>query len=114
MSQILIVEDNPDISELLSILLSSAGYDVLTALHGVEALVLLEKYTPALVTLDLCMPQMDGWALLAAMRADARLSKIPTLVITSVPGDAPLGVPVLAKMPEEATLLEKVRSLLAQ
>lgn len=114
MSQILIVEDDPDTREILCELLSEEGYDVRSAAHGCEALAVLATQTPALVVLDLYMPVMNGWDLLAAMHGDDRLRTIPTLVLTSAPSQAPPGTAVIAKPQEIGVFLKAVRAAIAR
>lgn len=58
--KVLVVEDDPDISDLVVISLQSGGLDVVTATTGAEALSLAREIEPALITLDLTLPDMDG------------------------------------------------------
>jgi len=66
---ILVVEDSPDVRELVVSLLTRSGYTVTWALNGQAALALLHAHWPDLILLDLSMPMMDGWQTLAAIRA---------------------------------------------
>ncbi|MCC6557325.1 MAG: response regulator [Polyangiaceae bacterium] len=59
--QILIVDDEPEIREMLEITLADEGYDVMSAANGAAALALLECHRPDLILLDMRMPVMDGW-----------------------------------------------------
>ena len=59
--KILVVDDDSNISELISVNLRAAGYDVLNAENGQEALVAVILHKPDLVVLDIMMPQVDGW-----------------------------------------------------
>ncbi|MGH9622667.1 MAG: response regulator [Candidatus Acidiferrales bacterium] len=68
---LLVVEDEPALRKLVKILLEEAGYDVLTANNGREALAVLAEKNCALVVSDVRMPEMDGLALLAALREEA-------------------------------------------
>ena len=113
-SQILIVEDDPNLRDTLQDVLVDDGYEVLAASQGVEALSILAAHTPALVILDLYMPVMNGWDLLAAMRADPRMRTIPTLVLTSAPGQAPPDTVVITKPQEIGTFLLAVRTALGK
>jgi DNA-binding response OmpR family regulator len=63
MDCVLIVDDEPAIRNLERVILTSAGYDVLTAANGAEALALLEENHPAILVLDMQMPVMDGRSL---------------------------------------------------
>jgi DNA-binding response OmpR family regulator len=71
---ILIAEDEEPIAEALTFIVEDAGYTPLVARHGKEALELARATRPALVITDLMMPHMDGTALIAALREEARLN----------------------------------------
>ncbi len=80
--QVLVVDDDPAARELHRRTLSREGWDVEEAADGATALVALRAVTPALVVLDLTMPGVDGFAVLAAMRADPVLHEVPVLVVS--------------------------------
>jgi two-component system response regulator AtoC len=79
--QILVVDDEPKMRRVLEIMLQKMGHRVLGAGNGVEALALFQANSVDLVITDLRMPEMDGIALLAALRAQA--SEVPVMVITA-------------------------------
>jgi DNA-binding response OmpR family regulator len=79
-ARILIVDDDPDIRELLRELLTRAGYDVDEAPDGRTALRSLYESPPALVVLDVTMPDMDGYQTLERMRD---LSEVPVIMLTA-------------------------------
>lgn len=83
---ILIVDDDPDLRELMSDLLASHGYAVETAADGQEALDYLHssRASPSLIILDLMMPRMDGWEFREHQRADPELARIPVVVFSGV------------------------------
>jgi CheY-like chemotaxis protein len=82
-SLVLVVDDNDDIREMLSLFLEEAGHAVVTAHHGREALRLFgHGLRPDLVVLDLMMPVMSGWELRQEMLRDPEVASIPTVVIT--------------------------------
>ncbi|KQP13190.1 response regulator [Pseudorhodoferax sp. Leaf267] len=87
--RILIVEDNAANLELARYLLSYAGYDVLLATDGEEGLAVAARELPHLIISDLQMPVMDGYSLIAALRASAQCAHIPVVALTafSMPGD---------------------------
>ena len=60
--KILVVDDDPDILDALTMILESQGYQVVTARDGIEGLANLKAEKPDLMVLDLLMPKMDGWA----------------------------------------------------
>ena len=80
MMKILVVDDDPNILELVSIQLTQAGYTVMKASDGFEALELLEKDLPDLAVVDVMMPRMDGYKLTKKLRAEA---DIPVLLLTA-------------------------------
>ena len=69
MMKILVVDDDPNILELVSIQLTQAGYTVLKASNGFEALEVLEEELPDLAVVDVMMPGMDGYTLTKKIRA---------------------------------------------
>lgn len=81
---VLVVDDDPNARELLSRHLQRSGYAVCTAANGEEAMQLARKLRPDVVTLDVLMPQKDGWAVLSAMKEDAALAEIPVIMVTIV------------------------------
>ncbi|MES2494281.1 MAG: response regulator [Pseudomonadota bacterium] len=81
---ILIVEDDPDIREIAALSLEAlGGFSVATAESGAEALVKAPDLVPDLILLDYMMPGMDGGEVLAALRADPRLARIPIAFMTA-------------------------------
>ncbi len=81
--QILIVEDNERNMKLLRDVLRTAGYRTLEASTGGHALMLATEHRPALVLMDIRLPDMDGVAALRRLRMDARTSSIPVLAVTA-------------------------------
>jgi len=88
--KILVVDDDPDILDAVTMILESQGYQVVTAQDGIEALANLKAEKPDLMILDLLMPKMDGFAVCKELQ-DPRWSKYrdtPILILTSVREDA--------------------------
>ncbi|HEY9420200.1 MAG TPA: response regulator [Thermoanaerobaculia bacterium] len=81
---VLIVEDDPDASALLSQTVASAGYLYRVAPSGSVGLELARELQPAAITLDVMMPGMDGWRVLQALKADPRTQEIPVIVCSIV------------------------------
>ena len=79
---VLVVEDNSDIREMVTLLVSSIGYHTYSAATGKEALAQLRLHAPDIVLLDLMMPEMDGFEFCRAVQADPSLST-PHIIITS-------------------------------
>lgn len=85
MSQrIVVVDDEPDIREIISASLQMHGYDVQQAADGVEGQALIRKAKPDLAILDVKMPRMNGFELLMALRKDAATAKQKVLMLTSL------------------------------
>jgi CheY-like chemotaxis protein len=80
--RVLAVEDEERISRLISTVLSSEGYKVITAADGSEALDAVEDAQPSVILLDLMMPGMDGWEFLRHLRE--RDIDIPVVVVSAV------------------------------
>jgi CheY-like chemotaxis protein len=80
---ILVVEDHPDILRIIQVALMQRGYDVRTATRAYEALDILETGQPQLLILDLMLPDVSGWDLLAIRAKDPKLRRIPTIVVTA-------------------------------
>ena len=80
---ILVVEDVPNVLELLEVTLRFKGYPVLTARNGQEALDVLKKEKPALVITDILMPKLDGYAFVYQMRTNPETSDIPVIFLSA-------------------------------
>jgi DNA-binding response OmpR family regulator len=92
--QILVVDDQPDILDLAAVVLAGAGFEVITAGSGEQALDLLAGERFDLVLLDINMPEMDGWETLRLIRADEPLRDLPVAMfsVKSEAGDKVLGL----------------------
>jgi CheY-like chemotaxis protein len=82
---ILIVDDEFGILEVLESILSDAGFKVISAINGQEALTCLQKTVPDLVIVDFMMPLLDGAGVIKAMRADDKLRAVPVLLASALP-----------------------------
>ena len=83
-AKVLVVDDDPDICDLVRELLERAGYQVSQASNGLEGLRVLYETRPDLVLLDVNMPELDGWTTLARMRD---LSETPVIMLTARSGE---------------------------
>jgi CheY-like chemotaxis protein len=81
---VLVIDDDETARELIADCLAQAGFAVITAANGVEGLKLAKEYHPIAITLDVIMPDIDGWTVLAALRGDPELADIPTIMATIV------------------------------
>ena len=84
--RILLVEDDPDQSQLLCFNLRKAGYAVGTAADGIEALRKARSLKPDLILLDLMLPELDGYAVCEVLRRDAAQRSVPIIMITALSG----------------------------
>jgi two-component system alkaline phosphatase synthesis response regulator PhoP len=80
---ILVVDDDKDIVRLVRAYLEKAGYQVLTAYDGETALHVLRRDRPALVVLDLMLPDQDGWDITRLVRSTPSLAEIPIIMLTA-------------------------------
>lgn len=81
--KILCIEDEPEMIDLIRLILGRRGFDVHGAAGGVEGIRLVREMLPDLVLLDLMMPDMDGWEVYQQMKADASTRDIPVIVVTA-------------------------------
>lgn len=115
MSRVLVVDDEPDLVDMMQIILETEGYEVVTANDGTEALAILDKTQIDLVITDLMMPELDGGELMAEIRKREGMSKLPVLLVTAGDGvevAARFGARHLRKPFKLDTLLKTVTGLL--
>lgn len=112
---ILVADDDPALNEFLSQILEDEGYRVISADNGEEAIQIAEKELPALITMDLKMPRMDGEQAIKVLRENPVTAHIPVIVISAlaegskVGGDAALIKPI-----DESRLIETIHSLMQE
>jgi DNA-binding response OmpR family regulator len=87
--RILVVDDDPDMLELLRLTLTDAGYSVRTAATGKEAMRKAQRSAPDLVVLDLLLPEMNGFSVCQQLRLNAATASVPVLMITVLAGEFP-------------------------
>lgn len=81
-SLVLVIDDDPSIHEMMERFLTKEGFQVVTALSGQEGLRLARELKPDAITLDILMPDVDGWTVLTALKADPDLTDIPVIILT--------------------------------
>ena len=120
-SRILVVDDEPEIIELVEFNLKQAGYAVTTADDGAEALKKARTQTPDLIILDVMLPEMDGFEICKTLRLDAATAKIPIIMLTAKAAeiDRVLGLELgaddyLTKPFSPRELLLRVKKILAR
>jgi CheY-like chemotaxis protein len=82
-TRVLVIEDNEDNLELMRLLLERAKYDVLEAKDGFTGLDLASKEQPDIILLDLAMPEISGWEVARALKADIVTRNIPIIAVTA-------------------------------
>ncbi|MBX3274127.1 MAG: response regulator [Sandaracinaceae bacterium] len=111
---VVVVDDDANARDLLSRTLAAEGYTVHAAADGEEGLRLAREVRPVAITLDVLMPQLDGWAVLSALRADDSLRDVPVVIVTMV-GDRnvalALGATELVSKPVDR---ERLASIIAR
>jgi DNA-binding response OmpR family regulator len=116
------VEDEPEMIDLVKLILAREGFDVVGVPGGLEGLATIERLQPELVLLDLMMPDMDGWEVYRRMKANPAISRIPVIVVTAKAQsiDKVLGLQVakvddyITKPFGPAQLLKSVEKVLAR
>jgi len=82
-SPLLVVEDIPNVRELLEVTLRFQGYEVITATNGQDALDVLETERPALIITDILMPKLDGFAMMQELRSNPKTQDIPVIFLSA-------------------------------
>jgi len=83
-SLVICIDDDVEVLELLKNYLEDEGYQVIATTHVSEGIELAKKLSPVAITLDVMMPQMDGWSALIELRSDERTAKLPVIMVTIV------------------------------
>jgi two-component system response regulator VicR len=81
--RIVCIEDDMEMIDLVKLILTRKGYEVVGAVGGQAGLEAIEQVSPDLVLLDLMMPDMDGWEVYQQMRASEHMKHIPVIVVTA-------------------------------
>ncbi len=114
--RILVVEDDPDIAQLIRRYLERAGYEVLIAGTATDALALAQRERPSLITLDVVLPDVDGLTVLEWLKANAATQAIPVLILSMFPDEGKgrrLGAEdFMTKPVDEEALLGRINRLL--
>jgi two-component system phosphate regulon response regulator PhoB len=86
-NKVLVVDDEPDLVELLSCHLKFGGYEVLRAANGLEALHQARRHLPDVILLDLMLDGMDGYSVCEILRAQPSTARIPVILVTALGGE---------------------------
>lgn len=85
---ILVIDDDPSVRDLMSRFLTKLNFHVVAAANGEEGIRLAKQVHPLLITLDVVMPDCDGWAVLNRLKCDSELAEIPVIMVTVVDNEA--------------------------
>jgi len=112
--RLLIVDDEPSVREIISLIMEEEGYDILTAKDGFDALNQLVEPLPNLIISDLNMPRMSGFEFLAVVR-----QKFPNLPVLAMSGEfqgneLPAGVLADAYLPKGGNILDQLRTKITE
>ena len=93
LGQVLVVEDEQDVAELLRYNLNRAGYDVMSAPNGADAVKMARDIVPDVILLDVMVPQLNGWEVCRRLKSDPATQSIPIIMVTGrvEEGDKVLG-----------------------
>ncbi|MFH1771509.1 MAG: response regulator [Candidatus Omnitrophota bacterium] len=121
MKKILIVDDDPDIIELVKSRLEVNNFEVVTACDGQQAIDVAQKENPALIILDVMMPKMDGFKACGLLKRNSRFANTPIIMLTAKAQDEDLELgkelgadAYLPKPFRSEILLEKINELLGR
>lgn len=92
--KVLLVEDDKMILDMYTLKFTQEGYEVTQAENGKDGLDLARKINPDIVLLDIILPQMDGFTVLKALKADPKMQKVPVVLLTNLgqDGDVKKGI----------------------
>jgi CheY-like chemotaxis protein len=90
MARVLVIDDEPDVRWLIRMSLERAGHEVIDAEDGLRGIALAMKQRPEIIVLDLMMPVMDGYGVLAELAKDPRTASVPVVVLSAraIPDEA--------------------------
>jgi DNA-binding response OmpR family regulator len=121
MAKILIAEDERDIRDLITFTLGFAGFEVVAAANGEEAVNLARQEIPDLILMDVRMPRMTGYEACSAMKADSKLKDIPVIFLSAKGQDSEIqtglqvgAVDYLLKPFAPDQLTARIQAVLAQ
>ena len=113
MDAILVVDDEPNVRFLVRMILEGAGYAVVEASHGGDALECAKESRPGLVVTDLMMPVMGGRELIERLRADPDTAAIPIVVLSTSAGSLTTSADIVLGKPFKPEVLVEAVGLLA-
>ena len=113
---VLIIDDDPTVSELMKRQLLKEGYKVVIAPNGKEGIRLARDLNPDVITLDILMPEMDGWSVLRTLKADPKVSNIPVIMASILDeknkGFSLVAADLVSKPVHKEYLMKSIRNLI--
>ena len=118
MQKILVVDDDPSIIKVLENILSTAGFEIIAARDGLDAMVQVKDHKPDLIVLDIMMPEINGYDVCRNLKFDSPYKDIPIILLTSRDQEIDprigqmIGIDYMQKPVDRAVLLAKVKQAL--
>ena len=118
--KILVVDDDPVVIKLVSELLKTKGFDVVTAVDGIDCMVLVKKEKPDLIVLDIMMPEINGYDVCHTIKFNRDYKEIPILLLTVRDQELDprigemMGIEYMQKPLDRELLFEKISQLLGE
>jgi len=81
-SRVLVIDDDPDVRDLMERYLSREGFEVMSASSGQDGITRIKEFDPDVITLDVLMPVMDGWSVLSELKNNPETSNIPVIMLS--------------------------------
>ena len=116
--KILVVDDDPTVTKLLTGILGHKGYEVVTASDGLDAMVAVKNHRPHLILLDIMMPELNGYDVCRNLKFDSQYKDIPIIILTSREQELDprigqmMGIDYLPKPLNREALMDKISVLL--
>ena len=86
--KVLLVEDDPMIVDMYKMRLEEEGYEVIVTDKGSEAIEIAQKQEPAIILLDVILPEVDGFSVLGTLQEESKTKKIPVIMLTNLGQEA--------------------------
>jgi len=86
--RVLIIDDDPEVRDLLTRTIQGEGFEVRAAADGKQGIEIAQEWKPTAITLDVLMPEMDGWAVLGALKSEPATAQVPVVMISIIGDDS--------------------------
>jgi len=110
---VLIIDDDPNIRDVLTQMLNFMGIPSSAASNGIHALEMIEKQKPVLIFLDMMMPEMSGFQLLSLIQVDSGTKHIPVIILSAIASDQMMRMPGVVRAMRKSDIdLAQLRTLI--